>query len=161
MILAELERIIDAPVEVVFETVANGDNYGKAIPDIARIEFVSSVKMGLNARFRETRHLAGWKAFMARLTSMETTESACTEFEKNQLVRFVTDDVGAYWHSIFTTTPMDGERRTLLTLVVEAHPHNLAGRLVPPLLKRTVAHHMSGDLDAVKAYSERTVRAQS
>lgn len=154
MMMAKAVRTIGAPVEAVFETVANGGNYGRAIPEIVAVEFVTPYETGVGARFREIRRLTGWKAVLAKALSVTTTESEVTEFVENRRVRYVTDDVGAYWHSVFTVTPLADGRQTRLEMVVETHPHSTPGRLVPPLLKGTVRRGIESDLDHVKAYIE-------
>ena len=151
--IAEVVRTMEADARAVFGTIADGGNYGAVIPDISRIEFVSAERIGLGARFRETRSLTGLTALLARVFGVEATESECTEFVDNQRVRYTTDDTGAYWHSVFTVTSMEG-RSTRLEVRVETQPHRLLGKLVPPLLRRLVRKRIAADLDAVKAYHE-------
>ena len=78
-------RTIDAAAETVFSTVADISNYSKAVPHLLRVEFLSDVKVGVGARFRETRVMRGREA---------TTEIEVTEFDENARVRFVSDEGG-------------------------------------------------------------------
>ena len=48
-------RNINAPIDAVFTTVAAIRNFSRAIPHIVAFEFLSDIKTGIGARFRETR----------------------------------------------------------------------------------------------------------
>ncbi|MEL6213999.1 MAG: SRPBCC family protein, partial [Pseudomonadota bacterium] len=56
------KRDIAAPVEQVFRTIADIENFAEAIPDIVNIEILSEAKTGVGARFRETRVMNGREA---------------------------------------------------------------------------------------------------
>ncbi len=63
-------RTINAPVEVVFQTVADIREIGKALPHAIGLEFLTGNKTGVGARFRETRLLRGNEV----TTELEITE---------------------------------------------------------------------------------------
>ena len=73
-------RTIDAPIDLVFQTVADERRLSQALPHIVKVEFLSDVKAGVGTRFRETRLMNGKEA---------TTELEVTEFVENERVRLV------------------------------------------------------------------------
>ena len=86
-------RTIDAPLDVVFRTVADIRQFSKALPRIVKFEFLSEVKSGVGTRFRETRLMKGKEA---------TTELEVTEFIENDRIRLVADDHhGTVWDTLF------------------------------------------------------------
>ena len=138
-------RTIDAPVEAVFEAVADIANFSKAVPHIARVEFLTERRVGVGTRFRETRLMRGREA---------TTELEVTEYERNERVRLVSDAGGTVWDSLFTVTPEGDGRSTRLDLVMEAKPYRFMSRLLVPLMKGVVAKAVAADMDAAKAWLE-------
>ena len=154
MMGVKVSRTIAASAEAVFDTVASGRNYGKAIPDIDTVEYITPHEIGLGARFRETRRFDGWKAIFAKVFALSATESEVIEFEEGRMLRLVTEEVGGYWYTTFTVTPIDGGSRTQLDMLVEVKPRNLLGKLISPLLKVAATKGIGADLDAVKAYVE-------
>ncbi|MCE2540939.1 MAG: SRPBCC family protein [Acidobacteria bacterium] len=81
-------RRIDAPADVVFRVVAHVEQFSQAVPGILRVEFLSEVKSGVGARFRETRMMMGREA---------STELEVTEYVENERVRIVSEAGGALW----------------------------------------------------------------
>ena len=86
-------RRIDAPADVVFRAVAHIEQFSQAVPGILRVEFLSDVKSGVGARFRETRMMMGREA---------STELEVTEYVENERVRIVSEAGGALWDTVFT-----------------------------------------------------------
>lgn len=152
MTRTELSRTIDAPVDLVFSTVADIANYSKAVPHIVNVEFLSEVRAGVGARFRETRVMGGREA---------TSDLHVTEFVANERVRFVSDEGGTVWDTVFSVTPLADGRATQLDLVMDARPHRLLARLMVPLMRKVVARAISADLDAVKSYAEGVARERA
>ena len=140
-----ISRTIDAPIGVVFSTIADISSFSEAVPHIERVEFLSEVRTGVGARFRETRVMGGRKA---------STVLEVTEYVPDERVRFVSDQGGTIWDTIFTVQPGADGRGTRLDMVMEARPYKLVARLVTPLMKGVVAKAIATDLDAVKAYTE-------
>ena len=140
-------RRIDAPVQVVFRTVAQVEQFSQAVPGILRVEFLSEVKSGVGARFRETRMMMGREA---------STELEVTEYVENEHVRIVSEAGGALWDTVFTVVP-DGEG-TALRMVMDAQPRSMSARMTLPLIIGTVRKAIEQDLDAVKAFCERQSR---
>ena len=107
-----VSRTIKAPSAAVFETVAQVDNYTKAVPDIVEVEYLSEQHMGVGTRFRETRLMGKRKA---------STELEVTEYVPNERVRLVSDQGGTIWDTVFTVTPKGEDE-------VELNPDNDNGR---------------------------------
>ncbi len=145
MTRTELSLTVDAPVGVVFSTVADISNFSKAVPHIEHVEFLSETRRGVGARFRETRLMGSRRA---------TTELEVTEYVQDERVRFVSDAGGTVWDTTFTVERQPDGRGTRLVMVMEARPHKLVAKLVTPLMKRVIAKAIAADLDAVKAYAE-------
>ena len=138
-----VRRTIDAPVDFVFNTVAEIDNFSKAIPHIADVEFLSDVKRGVGSRFRETRLMMGREA---------STVLEVTEYVENERVRLVSDEGGTVWDSVFSVRPADGG--TELTLAMDAAPYTFKSRMLVPIMKLVIRMGLVKDMDAVKQYCE-------
>lgn len=137
-------RTIDAPVDVVFRTVAHIDEFAKAIPHIVNVEYLSNVKTGVGARFRETR----------RMKSREVaTELEVTEYRVNDRVRLVADNHGTVWDTVFAVAPERG--RTRLTMTMDATTGRLLNKVMLFMIGGMVRRAIEQDMDAVKRYCER------
>ncbi|MCY4573432.1 MAG: SRPBCC family protein [Gemmatimonadetes bacterium] len=145
MTRTRLTRIISAPIDRVFDTIADPVNYTRAVPQITKVEFLTDQRNGVGTRFRETREMRGREA---------ATELEVTEYVVNERVRLVSRAGGTVWDSVFTVTPTEDGRTTRLDLVMEARPYRLLARVFVPLMKGVVAKAVAGDMDAVKAYLE-------
>lgn len=141
---ATVTKTIAAPVERVFETIADLRNFKKAIPHIIDIEFLTETHQGVGTRFRETRLIKGRKS---------TTELEVTEYEPNDRIRMVTDSHGTIWDSVFTVREQGGGTR--LTLIMEAKAHQFMAQLMNPVVMPAVRNAVASDLELVKAYCER------
>jgi carbon monoxide dehydrogenase subunit G len=140
-----VSRRIEAPVDFVFRTVAEIERFSEAVPHILRVEFLSEVKSGVGARFRETRMMMGREA---------STELEVTEYVENERVRIVSEAGGALWDTVFTVAP-DGQG-TELKMVMDAQPRTMSARMTMPLIMGAVRKAVEQDMDAVKAYCERS-----
>ncbi len=136
-------RRIDAPADVVFRTVADVEQFSQAVPGILRVEFLTDVKSGVGARFRETRMMMGREA---------STELEVTEYAENEHVRLVSEAGGTLWDTVFTTVS-DGEG-TALKMVMDAQPQSASARTMLPLIIGVVRKAVEQDMDAVKAFCE-------
>ena len=137
-------RVVDAPAEVVFRTVADIGHFSQAVPHIVNVEFLSEVKSGVGTRFRETRRMDGREA---------STVLEVTEYVENDHVRIVSEAGGAVWDTVFTVAPSGAGAE--LTMVMDARPQRLSARLAVPLMLRMVKGAVARDMDAVKAFCER------
>lgn len=138
-----VRRTIDAPVDFVFRTVSEIDNYSKAIPHIVDVEFLSDVKRGVGSRFRETRLMMGREA---------STVLEVKEYAADERVRLVSDEGGTIWDSVFTVRSVNGG--TELTLVMDARPYTFKSRILVPVMKFIIRRGLVKDMDAVKEYCE-------
>lgn len=143
MAVIKTMRQINAPVERVFAGVSNIENFSQAVPDIVKVEFVSDIKHGKGAKFRETRIMNGREA---------TTELEVTEYQPPERVRFVSDAGGTVWDTVFTTTSKGGG--AALAMEMEARPHRFLARLMTPFIMGMVAKAVESDMDAVKSWCE-------
>ena len=137
------QQVIQAPIEQVFHTIANIENFSQAVPEIKRIEFLTEQKTGKGCRFRETRVMHGKEA---------TTELTITEFEENQSVRYLSDAGGAVWDTVFHIEPKEND--TLLVMTMEARPHQFAAKVLTPMILRMISRAVNQDMLAVKSFCE-------
>ena len=137
-------RTIDAPIDVVFKTVADINQFSQAIPHIVKVEILSDVKSGVGTRFRETRLMKGKEA---------ATELEVTEYTENDRVRIVADSHGTVWDTLFTVESRKGH--TELTMTMDAKAYKLLPKLMNPMVKGIIKKAVAKDMDAVKAFCEK------
>ena len=137
-------RTIDAPVELVFRTVADIREFSKVQDAIVDVAFLTDARYGVGTRFRETRRMGGREV---------ATELEVTELVENERIRLVSDAGGTVWDSQFTVA--GGPGGTILSLVMDARPYGLLARLTTRLTRGMVRRALEKDMDAVKAYCER------
>ncbi len=140
-----VRRTIDAPVDLVFQTISDIRNFSEAVPWIVGVQFLSEQRMGVGTRFRETRRMGRREA---------ATELEVTEYEPNDRIRLVADSFGTVWDSLFTVRDTGGA--TELQLIMDARPYGLLPRLMVPLMRRSVQKGLEKDMDAVKRFCEET-----
>ena len=138
-------RTIDAPIELVFKTVADIKQFSQAIPHIVNVEILSEIQTGVGTRFRETRLMRGKEA---------TTELEVTEYFENERIRLVSDAGGTIWDTVFTVAPKDGQ--TELTMTMDADAYKLLSKLMNPFIMGMVKKAVENDMDAVKAFCEKS-----
>ncbi len=137
------ERTIDAPVDVVFKTLADIREYSKAVPHVIKYEFLTEATSGVGTRYRETREMNGREV---------VNDLEITEYVENDRVRIVADANGTIWDTIFSVAPSDG--KTMVKILTEARAYKLLPRLINPLIKGMVAKAGAKDMELVKAYCE-------
>lgn len=142
--IIKTERTINAPATTVFRTVADIQNFAKAIPDIVGVEFLSEQKSGVGTRFRETREINGKEA---------ATELEVTEYSENDYIRLVADSHGTVWDSAFTVK--ENGQYTTLKLVMESKPYKFLPKLMTPFIQYFIRKALEKDMDAVKIYCEK------
>src|SRR5579862_8657141 len=94
-----INRTINAPLQVVFKTMADVEQFSKAVPHITKVEFLTEKKSRVGARFRETRKMKDKEV---------STELVVTEYVENERVRMVAADHGITWDSIFIVREENG-----------------------------------------------------
>ena len=135
--------MIDAPVEVVFNTVAHIEEFRLALPHIVDVEYLTEQTSGVGTRFRETRLMQG---------KHHVTDLEVTEYDPHHRVRLVTDTNGTVWDTVFSVQDREGETR--LELAMDANAHKLSAKIVTPLIKGFVHHAIEADMDRIKKYCE-------
>ena len=136
-------RTINAPLDLVFNTVADINQFSKALPHIVKVEFLSDVHTGVGARFRETRLMSGKE---------HTTELEVKEYVENDRIRLAADSHGTIWDTLFTVEPENG--RTLMTMTMDAKAYTLTAKMMNLMIGGMVKQAVEKDMDAVKAFCE-------
>ena len=139
-----LTEHIRAPKNRVFSTIADIQNFAKAVPDIVDIEFLSESQKGMGTRFKETRIINGKE---------HIEELEVTEYLENEHIRLVTDNYGTVWDSQFTVREIDDA--TELTLVLTAKAYKILPKLLNPIMSYFIKKAIAKDLRAVKSYCEK------
>ena len=138
-----VSREIDAPKDLVFQTVADIRNFAKACPKIVDYEFLSDTQTGIGTRFRETREMQGKQA---------VTELEVTEYVENEHIRLEANSHGTIWDSLFSVSEHAGV--TTLTLTMHAHAYKLLARVLNFLIQGMIKKEVAKDLEQVKTYCE-------
>ena len=144
MTRTQVSRIVNAPIGVVFNTVADINQFSKAIPHIVKVEILSDVRSGVGTKFRETRLMKGREA---------ATDLEVTEFAQNEHVRLVADSHGTIWDSVFAVKSIAGG--TELTLTMDAKSDKLIPKIMNRLIYGMVKKALERDMDSVKEYCEK------
>ena len=137
------KRIINASKETVFKVVSDFANLPTAVPEVVRIEFISTVRSGLGTRFREVRLVNGKESI---------TELEVTEYREYEHIRMVADSHGTVWDSVFRLTPV-GEA-TELEVVMHARAHKLLARMIHFLMRGFYKSGIGKHLNAIKNFCE-------
>ena len=122
---------------------SDAESFSKAIPDIQKIEILSSQRSGKGTKFRETRLMGGRVA---------TAELTIAEFEQDQRIRMDSDIAGAHWSTLFTIEsegPAVGLQMSTVTI-----PRSWSARLMLPCMLGMIRKALESDLDAIKHYCE-------
>ena len=138
-----LQRHVDAPVDMVFDTIAHIENFRQAVPDIVSVEYLGETRSGVGTRFCETRRMGGRDY---------STEIEVTEYVPNERVRLVLQAGGAEWDTVFTVRP--AEDGSLVGAEMTATPKSLLARVLVPLMKKSVSAAMENDLRSVAQWCE-------
>ena len=136
-------RQINAPLDLVFWTIADVRNFSQAVPSIVRIEFEGDQQEGVGTRFKETREMNGKEV---------TVPLEITELIPNERVRMVSDTGGTVWDSVFTVT-QSGDI-VEMHMEMEARASKIMARVINPLIRGMVVKGVEADMDAVKHYCE-------
>ncbi len=139
-------RTIRAPADRVFRTVADPEEFHRAIPDGVGVEYLGSARGTVGTRFRATRLVKG---------KPQAFDQEVVLFQPGKRVRMVNVTHGTRWEAEFLVEP--GGATTRLTVSMDAVTKRLAARLMVRLIHRMVQRALDKDLDAVKTYCERRV----
>jgi uncharacterized protein YndB with AHSA1/START domain len=141
--IVRTERIIAAPIEKVFGTLATVSEFAIAVPGITNVEFLTDKQYGVGTRFRETRVMNGKDA---------STELEVTELVENERIRMVSDAGGTIWDTVFTVA-QNGDR-VAMTMEMEARPHQFFARIITPMILPMVGRFVEKDMDSIKEYCQ-------
>ena len=141
-----VSKTINAPLDLVFKTVADINEYSKVQPHIVKVEFLSGIKLGAGTRFRETRLMKGKEV---------TTELEVIEYVENDRCRIVSNTHGTIWDSIMTVKQVDGF--TLLTLTMDANTKGIINKIIKYMISGMLKKAIEKDLDGIKVYCERPI----
>ncbi len=136
-------RSIQAPAEIVFQTVADPRRFAQVIAGVTQVELLSETTSGAGTRFRQSRVMNGKET---------TMDFEVTEYVENQRIRIVNETHGTVWDSLFTLDSSNTSTR--LTMRMETRSRRLLPRLLMPLVCLFVKKAVEKDIDAVKAYCE-------
>ena len=137
-------RNIHAPVDIVFQSVADAERFAQAITGVTKLEFLSKSTTGIGTRFRQSRAMKGKET---------TMDFEVTEYVKNDRVCIINETHGTIWDSLFTLEPQGLSTR--LTMRMVTHSDRLLPRLLMPVICLFVRGAVERDFDALKAYCER------
>ena len=135
--------LIESTEKTVFQRVAEPEGFVESTEHILEVEFLSETKSGVGTRFRETR------MFQNRPT---TTVLEITEYEPHSRVRFVSDQGGTIWDTVYEITPKGDQ--TKVSMEMEARPYQWTARLVTPWIMGMVGRAIESDLQGIKAFCE-------
>jgi len=137
-------RTIDAPPDRVFRTVADPEEFHRAIPDGVRVEWLTAAHSGVGAKFRATRMSRGKPAAF---------DQEVVEYVPGKHVRMDNVTHGTLWVGMFDVVVRDG--RSVLTLTMDSRTDRWLPRIMNRVIAPIVQRALEKDLDAVKAYCER------
>jgi uncharacterized membrane protein len=136
---------INALVERVFTAITDIESFPRRAESITKVEFLSDVKNGVGTKFRETRMMGSKEA---------TAVLEITEFVENEKVRFVSDEGGTIWDTVFTVNPSGSETR--MDVEMDARPYKFFSKIVTPLMIGLIGKYVKKDMEELKAWCERT-----
>ncbi len=143
MVQVRTKTTIQAPAEVIFDTISNIGQLPETSPDVLSVEFLTESTSGVGTRFRETRRMKNKEI---------VTELEVTEYDPPSGVRMVADSHGTVWDTRFFVTPVPGGAE--LVIDMDCRAHKLLPRLLNPLLKGMFERGMKKHLEQLKAYCE-------
>lgn len=133
-------RSIRAAPERVFRTVADPEEFQRAIPGGATVEYLGATRSGVGTKFRATRLVKG---------KLSAFDLEVTEFVPGSRIKMVNVTHGTEWVSVFSVRPAGAE--TLLELTMDADPDRFMMRFMAPMVQKA----LDTGMDAVKAFCER------
>ena len=137
-------RSIEATPERVFQTMADPEEFNKATPDGAGVEYLTPEHRGVGVKFRATRNVRG---------KPQAFDQEVTEYLPTRAITLVNVTHGTRWESRVTVEP--AARGTMLTLTMDAVTDRLLARIMNRLISPMLERALEKDMDAVKSYCER------
>lgn len=144
----EVSRLVDAPVQRVWEVFTDLSKAAERLSGVDRIDVLTPSGFKVGTTWRETRILHG-------KTAVEQMTVTICEPPSRYLVE--AQSRGTHYKTEFTFTP-DGDA-TQVTMTFGAEAHGAVGKVVGavlgPLVSRTVAKTMQQDLDDLADAAEK------
>ncbi len=137
-------RTIDASPDRVFRTVADPEEFHRAIPDGVKVEYLTTQRSGVGTKFRATRMNRGKPA---------TFDQEVIEYDPGRHIRMDNTTHGTLWAGRFDVAEKNGQ--SLLTLTMDSQADRWLARLTTRLIAPMVQKALEKDMDAVKDYCER------
>ena len=142
----KIEKIIDAPREIVFAKAADFENAADVVSGIVEVEMLTEEPIGEGTRFKETRIFFGRKA-------SETMEVVAFEPQSKYQLKAISNGVNYLSSFDFVT---EGES-TKVTMTFEATPVTLFAKVMSIFSKammNSVRKLVEKDLDDLKKFCE-------
>ncbi len=141
----QIQQLVEAPPEEVFEVLAHIENFQHAVDDIVNVKILTETQRGLGTVFEETRKMGGREA---------KTEMEVVEYAPPTRLRIVSrpDVMGTTWDSLFTITP-DGPHSRLV-LEMEATAEKFLPRIMNSLFAVMIRKAVTKDMESLKRYCE-------
>jgi uncharacterized protein YndB with AHSA1/START domain len=140
-------RTINAAAELVFRIVADPVEFQRAVGADPNVEFLTTQRAGVGARFRARRTNQGKEMVF---------EHEVTRHVAGQLVEMVNVTHGVLWDSTFEVNGND--RTATLSLTMSSKTSNPLKRLMMRFIAPMVQRALDKDMDAVKGYAEGPAR---
>lgn len=137
-------RTINAPSDRVFRTVADPEEFHRAIPDGVKVEYLTTQHSGIGTRFRATRMNRGKPAAF---------DQEVVEYVPGRHIRMDNETHGTLWIGMFDVESKDAQ--SVLTLTMDSKTDRWLPRIMTRLIAPMVQKALEKDMDAVKAYCER------
>ncbi|MEM1417649.1 MAG: SRPBCC family protein [Myxococcota bacterium] len=144
MTRVSVRQDIAAPAERVFGRIADVERLPERDADVLAVELLGDVREGVGLRFRERR-----KNGKGELVS----ELEVTEYAPPERIRFVTENHGTVWDTVFRVTPRGAGCELAVTM--EARPSRWLPRILNPLMKPLFASGIRKHVRALAADCER------
>ena len=145
------ETVIAAPPETVFTVLSDIPRWPDSIPNIEKVEMLTSGPVNVGTRFRETRKMHGRSA---------TEEMTVVKYDPPHRFDLSAENHGARYLATQEVIPVTGGSRLVLTF--GATPLTLMARLFSVLgfaFAGSIRRQLQRDLDHVKAEAERRAAA--
>jgi len=134
-----VNRVINAPIETVFERASDVYKWTDQISAITNVEVLTDGPVGVGTSFRETRVLFKREA---------TEEMTFSEFDPPTGFTLIASSCGSEYVTKHTFEPVEGGTR--LTINFGGTPKTLVAKLVTPMMaimKKTLIKCLESDLN--------------
>ncbi|WP_280771949.1 SRPBCC family protein [Salipaludibacillus daqingensis] len=138
--------VIDCPIEVVFETVANPKNAEKMFVNVSEVESLDDKEKQVGGKYREYRQLSNRRV---------GTDIEIIQRDHNKKYGFKSSSNGLSVDYVYSFQETD-ERKTKISFEGAVHPEKLLMRLTKPLVVRMLKKEDQDHLKYIKNYLEKS-----